>query len=404
MPLKETAIKKLKPRSLFSGVIPLFVMAHFSHHIMTALPVPLLPMIRSAFALDYTRSGLVVSAFHLAYGLGQLPAGWLTKYTGPRLMLTISICGVAAAGIFVGLSPTYIILIVVMVLMGLLGGGYHPASTQMISEAVKPKQRGQALGLHMIGGSASFFLAPLIAAAIAATWGWRGSFIILAIPSIIFGAVFYLLLKQFQNHEENESKTPATYHDTLPESTSNRLSLATFLILFTFTHAVLYSTLAFIPLFLVDNFGITEETAAASISITYSAGLWMAPLGGYLADRWGRIKIAIVACFLSIPVVYLLNLVSYGAGTTTLLIAIGILLYTLAPASQAYIVEKTPRHLLPTILGIYFFANLEGVGVLTPVMGYLIDRFDFAACFAIASTALLIVTLLCSIVLWRCRE
>ena len=49
-------------------MIPLFVLGHFSHHIMTAITVPLIPFIRGAFGLDYAQSGLVVSAFTLAYG------------------------------------------------------------------------------------------------------------------------------------------------------------------------------------------------------------------------------------------------------------------------------------------------------------------------------------------------
>ena len=41
----------------------------------TVLIVPLLPFIRNYFALDYTQAGLVISAFTLSYGVGQLPAG-----------------------------------------------------------------------------------------------------------------------------------------------------------------------------------------------------------------------------------------------------------------------------------------------------------------------------------------
>ena len=55
--------------------MPLFVLAHLSHHLVTALPVPLLPYIRDEFALDYTRAGFIISAFGVVYGVCQLPAG-----------------------------------------------------------------------------------------------------------------------------------------------------------------------------------------------------------------------------------------------------------------------------------------------------------------------------------------
>lgn len=77
---------KMNLGSIFMGLVPLFVLAHFSHHVLTALTVPLLPFIRNDFALDYTQAGLVVSSFSLAYGIGQLPAGWLADRAGARFV------------------------------------------------------------------------------------------------------------------------------------------------------------------------------------------------------------------------------------------------------------------------------------------------------------------------------
>ena len=64
---------------MFSGVTWLFVLAHFSHHVITALVVPLLPFIRNDFGLDYTQAGFVISAFTLSYGIAQMPAGRLIE-------------------------------------------------------------------------------------------------------------------------------------------------------------------------------------------------------------------------------------------------------------------------------------------------------------------------------------
>ena len=47
---------------------------------------------------------------------------------------------------------------------------------------------------------------------------------------------------------------------------------------------------------------------------------------------------------------------------------------------------------------------MEGDGVLTPVIGYLIDRFGFTATFATAGGALFTTTLLCSFWLWERRN
>jgi len=401
--LKGNAIKKFGFRSLFSGLLPLFMLAHFGHHLLTALPIPLLPMIRSDFALDYTQSGLVISAFTLSYGIGQLPAGWLADRIGPRILITIGLCGVALAGLLVGLSQTYIMMIVFLVLMGVLGGGYHPASPPLISASVEPKNRGRALGLHVIGGSASYFLAPLIAAAIAIVWGWRGSFIVLAVPTIVFGIVFYVLLGRRADTKQTEHRV--TDGDNEASPSPRRLHrLVPFIILSTFNGAVILSTISFIPLFVVDHFGVGKETAAALIAVIYSAGLWASPFGGYLSDRLGRVPVILTVCFIAGPVIYLLNLVPYGLGFGAVLLLIGMIIYIRMPVAEAYIVDHTSKRHRSSILGIYYFGVIEGGGVLTPVMGYLIDQLGFYSSFTIASAALVAVTLVCSIWLWGSRD
>jgi len=392
-------IKKFGPRLPFSGLLPLFVLAHFSHHLVNALPIPLLPMIRSDFDLDYTRSGLVVSAFSLSYGLGQLPAGWLTGRIGPRILITIGICGVALAGILVGLSQTYVMLILFLVLMGVLGGGYHPAAPPLVAASVEPKNRGRALGFHMVGGSASFFLTPLIAAAIATAWGWRGPFITLAIPAMVFGSVFYVLLGRWTGMKKTEQTVISNHKETSP--TPRRIRrLISFIVLSTLSGAVTMSVISFIPLFLVDHFGVAKETAAALIAIVYSAGLWVSPLGGHLSDRLGTVPVTLVVCLITGPVIYLLNLAPYGFSFGALLLLIGMAMYIRMPAAEAHIINQTSERHRSTVLGIYYFGNMEGAGIITPVMGYLIDQFGFYFSFTIAGAALVAVTLLCAIFLW----
>ena len=92
------------------------MLAHFGHHLLTALPIPMSPFIRDDFGLDYTKTGLIISAFSVAYGIGQLPAGWLADRIGPRIVVTVGICGVAVAGLLVGLSYTYVMVLVFMAL------------------------------------------------------------------------------------------------------------------------------------------------------------------------------------------------------------------------------------------------------------------------------------------------
>jgi MFS family permease len=164
--------------------------------LLTALPGPLQPFIQDEFKLNNTQLGGLTSAFSISSAFAQLPAGWFAYRIGPTILITIGIVGVGIGGVLIGLSTTYVMLMLFLIFLGLMSGGYHPASTPLISISVPTNQRGRALGLHLIGGNSSFFLAPLIGGAIAAAWDWRASFLTLAIPTIILGTFFFIYLNK----------------------------------------------------------------------------------------------------------------------------------------------------------------------------------------------------------------
>ncbi len=200
-----------------------------------------------------------------------------------------------------------------------------------------------------------------------------------------------------------EPKINITYTEQPPAPGRVR-RLAVFITLSTATQAMILAVTAFIPLFLVDHFGAAEETAAVWISLIYVAGFWAAPLGGYLSDRWGRIPVLLAVCFIAGPLIYLLGLAPYGVGFGALLVAIGIVQYVRMPVSEAYIIDHTSERNRSTIFGIYYFGSMEGGGVLTPVLGYLIDRFGFYSSFTIVGAAAFAITIISSLFLRDSRE
>ena len=174
--------------------MPLFVLAHFGHHLVPGLLIPLLPYIRDDLSLTYTKAGWLVSTNSLAYGVSQLPAGWLADRIGPRIVLTIGVAGAGVAGLLIGFAPTYVMLVILLVVLGMSGGGYHPAAAPIVSDSVEAKNRGRALGLHQVGGSISFFLAPLIVAGLAGALGWNGTFLAVSAVMAVVTVVCAILL------------------------------------------------------------------------------------------------------------------------------------------------------------------------------------------------------------------
>ncbi len=383
-------------------MLPLFVLAHTGHHLVSALLTPLLPFIRDELSLDYTQAGILFSAFNISYGISQLPAGWLADRIGPRITLTIGVAGVAAAGLLAGLSQTYLMLAAVLVLMGLAGGGYHPSAAPLVSASVEPKNRGRALGIHQVGGTVSFFLAPIIAAGIAGALGWRGTFITLSTPTMAFGLVGYALLGRL-GQTSRPKPASAAPTEALPAPV-NRRRLMAFLILGIASMVLIYSTITFIPLYVVDHLGESKKIGATMVALVFSGGIWAGPLGGYLSDRIGRVPVLLAVGLIGGPAIYLMTLTPYGLALWAILIIIGMAMHLGMPVVEAYIISHTPEHRRSTVLGIYYLGSRGGPGVMAPVIGYFIDNYGFTTSFSLVAAAVIAVTLFCAMLLWGNRD
>ena len=363
---------------------------------MTALPSPLLPFIRDNFKLDYTHSAWVLSAFTITNGFSQIPSGWLADRIGPRILIMTGISGVAVAGILVGTSQTYIMMIVFLVLMGLLCGGYHPSATPTVSSLVEPEMRGRALGFHEIGAGVSFFIVPIIGAAIAATWGWRISFVGLAIPALVYGFVFFRVLGR-QPSIRKARQFEADYEYNISTPNPNRIRhLVIFLIMAVGTSAVIYTPVSFIPLFMVDELGVSEQLAGSFVAIRQSAGLWASMMGGYLSDRVGKVPVVLASNLVAAFALYLITQFQFGLGFGALLLILGICDYARMPVAEAYIMSKSTARNRSTIYGIYYFSMTETGAMLAPVVGLLIDHIGFHYSFTSISVIAVAITLICS--------
>jgi MFS family permease len=362
-----------------------------------------MPFIRDEFSLDYTQAGWILSAFTLAYGISHLPAGWLSDRLGSRLMIAIGISGVAFFAILTGLAPTYLTILIFVILLGMVGGGYHPAASPVVAASVDKKSQGWALGLHQIGGTASFFLTPLIAVAIANVLGWRGSVISIAIPAFIIGVVLFILLGK-RGYVAKAPKTTDIRQDEPPAAAGSMRRLIPFIILGVILQVAIFSAVSYIPLFAVDNLKVSEQTGAFLFSFFHFAGLWAGPLGGYLSDRVGKVSVILTVSLIAGPALYLLSLVSAGWSVWAVLLLLGVCMYMAMPVTEAYIIAHAPERRRSTVLGVYYFASRGGMGLVIPALGYLADHFSFATSFTVAGGAVLAIVLVCTAFLWGSRD
>jgi predicted MFS family arabinose efflux permease len=219
---------------------------------------------------------------------------------------------------------------------------------------------------------------------------------------MILGIVVYLMIGRMLKRKKIEAdvKEGKTVHES--ESTSHRGStrrLVTFIALVTSVSAVAMSMQSFIPLLLVDKFGVAEEAAGAYLAIVFSCGLWVSPIAGYLSDRLGKVPLILGACVIAAPTIYLFSVAPLSFGIPALLVLIGIVQFIRLPLAESYIIGHTSERNRSSVLGIYYFASMEGNGILAPIVGTLIDNIGYNLTYGIGGVAILAVTLICALLL-----
>lgn len=375
-------------------------MAHFGHHLLTALPGPLLPAIRTAFGLDNFQAMLVTTVYAFSSGAGNIPAGRLVDKIGPTILLTIGTLGVAIGGLLTGLSNSYIMFMIFLVIMGFMTAGYHPASTPMILSAVEPEKRGRALGIHLVGGNASFFIAPLIAGGVMVLWpsmGFRGPFIVLSIPTAIFGIIFFIYLTKRGGLAQVHVARQRAAEEKPPQPGYKR-RLWAYLIQMVVGGGAGMSVQALMSLFIVDKLGATDTSVTWIMSVSFLPAIVGGTIaGGWISDRIGSVKVIIVTGILSGLLIFWLR------GSTTINFLFFLLLFIMGinnairmPVTEVFIMGQTPAKNRATIYGIYYFTMQYTGAIFAPIYGWLVPNiYSYEQVFffsAIVVTAVSVVT------------
>ena len=405
-------------------VVTLFSVAHFAHHLPTGLLVPLLPLLREDLGANYFQAGILVSAFSLAYGLGQLPMGLLADRFGSRSLIVLGLVGTALAAMAVGLASAYWQMILCLVALGLLGATYHAPASSFIGQSVPPDQRGRSLGTHVVGGSASFLLTPTAAVYIAAWSGtWRLSFLLLAIPTLAMAPLLWLATRKLTAGEDRDRTRQTAQGTQLTQSAvqanpDSRAAAARqpaitwrqilraigVLVLMSILMQMAFSSVyAYLPLYLTDRHRISPEHAGIAVGLVAGAGVVGAPLGGAVSDRVGREQAILLFLGLAGPLLFAATRAPAGIWLLVALAAYGVSLSARMPIMESLVADTVPPRQRATFLGAYYLAAQATAGVITPLVGRLIDLVGLGPVFTGLATGLSIVSLIALAIRTRVR-
>ena len=255
--------------------------------------------IAQAFHLTPTQKGLLVAIPLLGGAILRIILGIATDHFGPRKT--------GLAGLTLTLVPLFwgwlhststTDLVGIGLMLGVAGASFAVA-LPLVSRWYPPQFQGLALGIAGAGNSGTVFGA-LFAPHLAEHFGWRVVFGLATIPIALTLLVFWLFAKE--SPDRPPAKSVKNYLDLLKEADTwwfNGFYMVTF--------GGFVGLASFLPIFFFDQYGVTRVQAGSFAALCVFAGSLLRPLGGWLSDRLGGIR---VLSFLYIVIAFLLVVLS----------------------------------------------------------------------------------------------
>ncbi|MGQ0480255.1 MAG: MFS transporter [Pseudonocardia sp.] len=329
-----------------------------------ALLSPLGPGLRTQLELTVFQQALLVAVPVFVGSLGRIPVGALTDRFGARRMfpalaaLTVlpvlylghgahSLTGYLVGGLFLG-----------------LGGTTFAVGVPFVNAWYPPARRGLALGIFgagMGGTAVSAFSTVQLANA----FGPSFPFDLVAGMLIAYALLAALLLRDRPDRQVATGGTLARLGSALRMRVTWQLS---FLYAVAFGGFVAFSV--YLPTYLVTAFGLDRADAALRTAGFVVLAVVMRPVGGWLSDRIGpvRVLLAVYAAATGLAVLAAFELPLIPGGTIAFL-GLAAALGTGTGAVFALVAKLVPAERVGTVTGVVGAAG--GLGGFIPplVMG-----------------------------------
>jgi NNP family nitrate/nitrite transporter-like MFS transporter len=256
-----------------------------------ALISPLGPSFGKEFGLSAFQQSLMVAVPVVVGSLGRIPVGALTDRLGAKTMFpTIALLTIVPV-LFVGLvGVSYPLVLIGGFFLG-IGGTSFAVGVPFVNAWYPPARRGTAVGVFGagMGGTA---IAAFSTVKIAEKWGEPAPFILVAVLLLAYALVARVLLVN-----PPRTKAPAAGSiwarawATLKEPATLKLS---WLYALGFGGFVAFSV--YLPTYLVNVYGMERGDAALRTAGFVVLAVVMRPVGGFLSDKLGALKV-LTACF-----------------------------------------------------------------------------------------------------------
>jgi ACS family hexuronate transporter-like MFS transporter len=368
-------------------VLSIFVVSTAINYLDRATLATVAPAVKSEFHLTNAEYGWIVNAFMLTYMLSAPFAGMLVDRIGLNRAATLAVGVWSCAGIATGFSRGLAGLAGCRAVLGASEAAGIPAAGKAIYRYLKPPERALGNAANQMAVSLGMVLAPPVATWIAVRSGWRAAFIVTGVSGLAWIPLWHWA----------STRAPLAP----PASSGGAREILRDPRLWTF---VLANALSMVPYSLWTNWTTIYFVDVHHMTLVQAA--WYAWIPPVLAAGWmhrgvsavgARFRVCLAASALALATS------AIPAAPNARWAAAGISLSFFAVAAFSVNMYSLPLDVFGGGSAAFavsmLTASAGAAGLLSPLLGMLIDRHGYAPVTAIAS----ITPLAGCALLWRTR-
>jgi predicted MFS family arabinose efflux permease len=352
--------------------------------------VYLTPFISKDLRLSNTQIGILVSALSLSWAFsGYITTAWAEANHKKKMVFIISIILFSIASISSGFAPTFGILLLSRLLMGFFEGPTLPLIQSFIAKESSENRLGLNMGILQSFGSTlfGFIIAPLFLVFLAEKYGWRSTFFIAGVPGLIMALLCWKFIRNSTTESTERNREESLSLRELLGYKNMRICFVLACMIMTWLNA----TITFLPKFLTEVQGFTNENMGKTMGIMGIALFIAGILVTALSDKFGRKRI--ISIFLFIGIFYPLAIVHLGGNNLQIpLMFVTYFMFGAYPLVLGAIpFETVPKHSVGKAIGLLAGAGEVVGGVIMPFFcGILADKFGIEAPFYVSFLAVMI--------------
>ena len=238
------------------------------------------------FQLSPAQKGLMVAVPLLGGAVMRLVLGLLTDRIGAR---TTALMGLTVTAVPLLLGWLWVSGFAQLLFVGLflgVAGASFAAALPLASRWYPPQYQGLALGIAGAGNSGTV-LATFFGPRLAVAFGWHAVFALALIPVMLAWALVWLVARD----APSQPRPRPLSEYAAPLKTRDAWSFCLF---YSVTFGGFVGLASFLNIFFHDQYGLSHIQAGNFATLCVFSGSLIRPVGGYLADRFGGIRMLIL--------------------------------------------------------------------------------------------------------------